>query len=438
MSVDDSKLPLILKELDVADSDRVLNTVERESQWMFKDSEHAPSSFFFKDPVYLHWLNVASSKLLWIGGDQDREKTTFAASLIRSLQPKMQGEEPSTGALLSYAFCNDEVRSTVDLLKALLYQIVFNKRDLAAHLQIRDDKRKKDQSSTSIIVEDVPALWQSLQNMCNSSTFDTAYFVVDGLDNLDIQSRKELFDLLQELMKIRPVANDLMSPTDGEVSQSCNIKWLLVGRPRDDIESFTRQFLVIDMEDDEHRSRVEQAVDDKFSKVVEEISRRQKYPVALTYMIKTYFKSKSQRDEVWIKLASEELERRNLPHHQIRKFLENLPPGAGMFDYISNQVLNSQHQGIETTKEIFRALVLAYEPPNLEELTVLVGDSRVNEETLALCAPFVAISNGSVDFAHTKIRDLFENSANRIHKILFPVESSVRLQHGLMALRYFE
>lgn len=435
---DDAKVPIILKELNVSDPDKVLTTIERESQWMFKNAEQAPSSFLFKDPLYVEWSTVPSSKILWISGDQFRGKTTFAASLIRELQKKCQNDDDSNNMLLSYTFCNDDVCSSVGLLKALLHQLVFNRRELAAHLQLRDDNRRKDQKSASLVVEDTAVLWQSLRKMCNASSSECAYFIIDSFDRIDDDSRKEVFEGLRELMNSPTSQRDKrFSPIEVEMTQGCQLKWLFLGRSRDDIDDFFGKYLSINMEDEPHHFLVEQAVDDKFATAADQIGQRLNYPGALTYLIKTYFKSKSERDEVWIKLASEELENRNLPHRHIRQFLEDLPSGNGMFDYISNRVLNNRIEGVGLRKEIFRALMLAFEPPNLRELAILVGDPNV-EEAIGACSPFIEVASGCVDFAHTKIRDLFENESNAIHKVLFPAESGIRLQHGLMALRCFE
>lgn len=325
--IDDGTYQKNLDALKVTDpkkdmDDSVRGRPASQAQWVLSNEN------------YMNWKASNTSQVLWTHGDAGKGQAVVASSIVHDLEEQVKDES----CFLAYFFCDEKDshrRSALDILKLLVRQMILKKRDLTEHLLVDQRKGKKDQSSQKFDATSVSALWSSLQSMLKDPAVGKAYFVINALDEADGESREELLGLFGPYLEAQP---------DEEKSGDESIvKWIFLSRSgRPDIEKRLQKALIIDMEDKENVSHVNDAVKAEISDQVDKLAKKKNYNAALAYFIKRHISSRAEGNYIYVNLVIQELknlETTQSTNSSIRKFLEGFPYGlTEMFEHIRRRV----------------------------------------------------------------------------------------------------
>lgn len=327
--IDDGTYQMILDALKVTDpvkdmEDSVRGRPASQASWVLSNEN------------YMKWKAGDASQVLWTHGSAGKGQPVIACSLVRDLSEQMKKDE---GVFVAYFFCDEKDshrRSALDILKLLIRQMILRKRDLTEHLLKDQRKGKKgDPGSQPFDATSVTALWNSLQNMLRDPAVCKVYFIINALDETDGESREELLALLTPYLEAQP---DEEKNGDESI-----VKWIFLSRSgRPDIEKGLQKAFVIDMEDKENVSHVNDAVKTEISGQVDSLAKKKNYNAGLAYFIKRHISSRAEGNYIYVNLVIQEL--KNLETTQstnsgIRKFLEGFPYGlTEMFEHIRRRV----------------------------------------------------------------------------------------------------
>ncbi|KAL8930646.1 MAG: hypothetical protein Q9208_000517 [Pyrenodesmia sp. 3 TL-2023] len=394
------------------------------------------ASWVLKNEIYNQWKMRQASQLLWIHGDPGKGQAVVASALVQELeQHAKQGN-----VFVAYFFCDEKEknrRKAIDILKLLIRQMIKKTPSLAEHLLLKGKGKKGDVKSKNWDFATITAVWNGLQSMLKDPSVGTVYFVVNGIDDTDVNSRNEFLTLLNSYLESQS--------TEGMSGNECLIKWIFVSRSqRRILKDSLRSPLEIDMGAEENADLVNAGVKAWISDQVDSLVKQKNFNSSLVYFVKKHIYSKAEGNDIYVNLIIQEL--KNFDSTQsstanIRKFLEDFPYGLrNMFEHIHRRVLDPKSEGIEYTKEIFRSLLLAQEAPDIDELAILADlpvKERKDESALrryvSRCGAFVTVSDnllGPVKWINPTAKKYLEEEAKK--------ELSLDLsdvQHGIIALR---
>ncbi|KAL8910028.1 MAG: hypothetical protein Q9171_004654 [Xanthocarpia ochracea] len=393
-----------------------------------------------KNEIYDQWKTMEASQLLWIHGDPGKGQAVVATALVQELeQHAKQGN-----VFVAYFFCDEKEknrRKAIDILKLLIRQMIRKTSSLTEHLLLDKGKGKKgDVKSKNWDFTSITAVWNCLQSMLRDPSVGTVYFVVNGIDDTDADSRNEFLTLLNSYLE-----SQLTEEMSGN---ECLVKWIFLSRSqRGDLKDSLRSPLEIDMDDKENADLVNAGVKAWISDQVDSLIKQKNINSSLVYFIKKHIYSKAEGNYIYVNLIIQELKNFDSTRSSIaniRKFLEDFPYGLrNMFEHIHRRVLDPKSEGIEYTKEIFRSLLLAQEAPGILGLAILADlpvEERKDESALrryvSRCGAFVTVSDnllGTVEWIDPTAKEYLEEKAKK--------ELSLDLsdvQHGIIALRCFD
>lgn len=293
------------------------------------------ASWALSNENYIKWKESTTSQVLWIHGSAGKGQAVIASSLVQELKQELKDES----VFLAYFFCDEKDahrNNALSILKLLVRQIILRKRDLTEYLLVdKRISRKGDQKSLNVDAMAIPDLWTSLQSMLKDAAVGKVYFLINGLDETDGESRTEFLALLNSYLEL---CSDEERSSDESI-----IKWVFLSRSgRPDIEKSLQKTLVIDMDDKENVGHVNDAVKAEISSQVDRLAKQKSYNTALVYFIKRHIYSRAEGNYIYVNLVIQEL--KNLPSSQtsvsgVRKFLEGFPYGlTEMFEHIRRRV----------------------------------------------------------------------------------------------------
>ncbi|MCJ1464534.1 hypothetical protein MMC07_003147 [Pseudocyphellaria aurata] len=396
------------------------------------------ASWVLSNENYMKWKSGDVSRVLWTHGSAGQGQPVIACSLVRDLSEQMKRDE---GVFLAYFFCDEKDshrRSALDILKLLIRQMILRKRDLTEHLLVDQRKGKKgDPGSQPFDATSVTALWNSLQSMLRDPAVCKVYFIINAFDETDGESREELLGLLNPYLEAQP--------DEEKNGDESTVKWIILSRSgRPDIEKGLQKAFVIDMNEKENISHVNDAVKTEISGQVDNLAKKKNYNAGLAYFIKRHISSRAEGNYIYVNLVIQELknlETTQSTNSSIRKFLEGFPYGlTEMFEHIRRRVLSPQSEGIEYTKEILRSLILARRSPTIFELALMADlPLEVHDNGLAIkryitrCGAFVTVTEDeyeTVEWVDVAAKEHLETYAKDQLSL-----SLNDVQHGIIALR---
>jgi ankyrin repeat protein len=399
-------------------------------------------SELLEQAAFTEWRQQDTNKLLWVHGKAGTGQGAVASAAIESLKPT--GED---GSVVVSFYCDQSEklrRSLLGLLQLVVYQVIENNRDLAVHL-LSDSKKAKEVGKQEFNPEATlreQVLWDALQSMAKYLPNRTIYIIVYGLEQL---SEDALDDFLL-YMKLISDASPLMD----EVYDVAPIKWLLLSRSnRPSIRACLRpRALEIDLEVKENAALISNNLRFQISRSVDDLQ----LPSSLAYFVKRHVHSRSEDNEIYIKLVIQEVRNAwipgKTPHADIRKLLESFPYGlTNLFDHICKRVLNPKAEGFEYTKEILRCRICAHVSPTMRDLAIMAGlpeDDRENLEKLKTyvlrCGAFLTLRgdkwdlrNNTVEWINISAQEYLQQYARAMLGL-----DLLDMQNGIIALRCLE
>ncbi|KAL8945007.1 MAG: hypothetical protein Q9211_000397 [Gyalolechia sp. 1 TL-2023] len=395
------------------------------------------ASWVLDNEIYNQWKTMQVSQLLWIHGDPGKGQAVVASALIQELeQHAKQGN-----VFVAYFFCDEKEkyrRKAIDILKLLIRQMIKKTPSLAEHLLLdKSEGKKGDVKSKNWDFTTITAVWNGLQSILKDPSVGTVYFVINGIDDTDADSRNEFLTLLNSYLESQS--------TEEMSGNEYLLKWIFLSRSqRRDLKDSLRGPLEIDMDDEENADSVNDGVKAWISDQVDSLVKQKNFNSSLVYFVKKHIFSKAEGNYIYVNLIIQEL--KNFDSRQssianIRRFLEDFPYGLrNMFEHIHRRVLDPKSEGIEYTKEIFRSLLLAQEALDIDELAILADlpvedrkDKSALRRYVSRCGAFVTVLDdlfGTVQWIDPTAKEYLEENAKK--------ELSLDLsdvQHGIIALR---
>ena len=326
--IDDGTYQTILDAFKVTDPAKDMESSVR-------GRPHSQASWALSNENYIKWKDGDAGQILWIHGNAGKGQAVIASCVINELNQQLRDES----VFVASFFCDEKDahrRNALDILKLFIRQIILRKRDLTEYLLV--DKRtgkQGDRKSQNFDAMSLSALWDSLQSMLKDPAIGKVYFLVNGLDETDGESRKEFLALLSAYCEL---------PAEEERSSDESVvKWIFLSRSgRPDIETSLQKALIIDMEDKENVGHVNDAVKAEISGQVDKLAKQKNYNTALVYFIKRHIYSRAEGNYIYVSLVIQELKNRDSTQTSIssvRKFLEGFPYGlTEMFEHIRRRV----------------------------------------------------------------------------------------------------
>jgi hypothetical protein len=326
---------------------------------------------------------------------------TLAEELPR--EPYFQSENK----FLAYFFCDsssENNRTASAILRGLLYQLIKQRPMLMRHLLPKYAERKNKLSSS------FDALWAVLMDICKNSNNLEIYYVIDALDECELDSQKIL------LGQINQTFNNLNSKHD----YSLNMHILITSRPYHEIRQYLASFRCKDLATYKAVSKDLRTV---IQQRVEILSKQNRYPKTVTAEISQILEDKAEGTFLWVGIACDELAQ--VQSRNAVKALQALPRGL---DYLYHKLLNT---AIATSSEDDQRIIVdmlsfvafALRPLTLEELSdacQLYPDEeedcrlQFTREFIDLCRLMIVVHGRHVRLLHKSVKDYLVRETRNI------------------------
>ncbi|KAK3349711.1 ankyrin repeat-containing domain protein [Lasiosphaeria hispida] len=453
-SIDRSTLTAVINALDGADVQRKFRCLSQ---------RHASDSWILNELEYKDWLENERDKddYLWIHGPEGKGKTTAVTAVIKKIESNISKDELNHAdrfpTLLAYFFCDQapDYCTAEDVVKSLLRQLCQQQDVLATYAKqfiskpVADGSPVKSDNSNNSTVLGIENLWQSLRDMLTESSIGTVYFVICNLHELpeEEDSTKKLLSFLQTAIEESFATSSSESP---QSMKRVRTKWLFATRDRLSIRQVLGSSPAvrgIDLNDEKYGDKVKLELQRHAWNMVDGLQKQKGYNKAIAYFAGSVIGNRAESTK-WIDVAIVQLA--SLPAKandiRVRKMLERVPQDFGtLLDHAWRGILQPTDDGMDTIKELLRALVLTYEDPTESELLVLAGlpsdDAESKEELrkmIVKCKPLLILhksgDEAQISFVNADVKKHLHQNSN---KLLDLPEDSLKLQHGILALRCF-
>ncbi|KAJ5291841.1 G-protein beta WD- 40 repeats containing protein [Penicillium angulare] len=335
-------------------------------------------------PEYRNWRNGNTVCLLWIKGGAGKGKTMMSIGLIEILSQ----EDNNVVTYFFFQNGDNKLNTLESLIKGLILRLLTQRTELKESLRRRWDKRNES-FKKDIDIASWRGLWDILLEMLDGCTLSKVYIVIDALDESQDNQMAEFLTLV--------VRNGLDNP---------RIKWLFTSRHLDAAE---RVLLVgydqIQVSLELNSKFVSESVQSYIHYKVNELSIRNRYKAALSDQLKDSLSLKAEGTFLWVSLVCKRLE--GIRQEEVLATIEELPPGLQHFyDRIMRQLSTGELDDIEQQIRLLKAIILAYRPLKVEEVSVITG---LGDDTIKIlvnrCASFVRLHDNYVEFVHQSARD---------------------------------
>jgi hypothetical protein len=363
-------------------------------RWILENSE------------FQRWREDKQSQLLWIKGDAGKGKTMLMIGIINELllQVARPGKSPAAEAL-SYFLCqgtDSRLNTATAILRGIIYVLACQQPFLISHL------RKEYDHAGRKLFEDSNAFYSLsdiFQYMVQDPKLDTAYLVVDALDECEV-GLPQLLDLITRTVP----------------AESSCIKWIVSSRNRYDIEqclgpddSHTRLSLELNANHISHA--VDVYVDHKVSQLVSLRNNK-----VLQEKVRQQMHQKSDGTFLWVSLVFEELQK--VLGVDMLEVLEDIPSGlTQVYDRMMKHIQQLRRKYSRRCLLTLSGATLAYQPLHLREIHIVAGlqeevqDLENLERIVNMCGSFLTIRDNYVYFIHQSAKDYLTTNASAL---IFP------------------
>lgn len=333
--MDDAHVEKVLDALEVGNPRKDLEAIRR-SRGIEKGMA---SSWIQQSQQYLSWRDEDSSHNVWVCGGAGKGKTMAAMAMVEDLGHRAGPESDS--AVMGHFFCDEHDKNksnALDVLKSLAWQLLRVRKDLARHFFGEENvsKGSAQRGDAEYEFESLSRLWKCLQAALSDPSVNTAFFVINSLDQIEAESRQQL---LSKVASFRPAILDDENDSSGPF-----VKWLFLSSHRDDIWESLHEATILNLDDGSHSAKQDDDLRAYVNRKVNQIVSAQKYSRPLTYFIKSYIclRARGKSNYDWVNLVCLELESGELPHSAVRRRLEELPTDLfPMYDQVASRVSNN-------------------------------------------------------------------------------------------------
>ncbi|KFY02662.1 hypothetical protein O988_02002 [Pseudogymnoascus sp. VKM F-3808] len=343
--------------------------------------------WILQDPKYIGWKDGDDVCLLWIKGGAGKGKTMISIGLIERL---LCLQDEST--VVTYFFCQDtdyELKTLDAIIKGLILQLVTQQIDLKESLRRRWDTTNErfDEDITSW-----RTLWNIFLEMLGRCKCPRVYVIVDALDECQDDGMADLLKLI--------VRTGLDQPS--------KVKWLLTSRPLDSAE---RELLAgsdqVGVSLELNQKHLSEVVKTYIASKAIELDRRHHYGPTLRQKVATELAAKAEDTMLWVSLVCRRLE--SVDRDNALSTIQDLPPDLpNYYRRVFNQLNEGESALVKGCMLLLKAMMLAYRPLNVEEVssvTGLSGESVAIEAWVDRCASFIKRRGTDIEFVHKSARD---------------------------------
>ncbi|KAL8944841.1 MAG: hypothetical protein Q9211_000448 [Gyalolechia sp. 1 TL-2023] len=366
-------------------------------------------SWVLEDPSFVAWWTGDDSRSLWIHGGPAVGKTVMMTALIAEVSRRLN--DRPVPDVLAYFFCqntNNNLNTTVSVLRGLIYHLVDQEKKLIRHVRKSYDKAK------GRLFEDEDALYalrDIFLDILNDPSLGNIYLMVDALDMCD----SKIHDLLEWIIR-----NDSgLSP---------KIKWLFTSRDEPAFLGWLQRGHQL------HISRNAHNVASFIDYEINGLATLKSYTSELRAVLRKSLHEKSDGTFVWVALVCKEL--RKVQPQKAVPLLEQLPSGVEpLYEWMLDRVLHQENEDdIELCRQILRLVILAFRPLHLEEIAVFakIQESEL-EDLVNKCGAFITIREDVVYLIHLSAKDYLEDDKRKV--ILCPGQED---EHANIAGRCLE
>lgn len=324
----------ILEGLEVINLKKDLATI--------KSVQGTSRSWILDRPEYIDWKESTAHQTFWVSGGPGMGKTKIAISAVDDLDnltnlDRNRDDSPT----FAYFFCDEQDRDkskALNVLKLLVYQLLTKKKFLARYFVTEESKSKNattkigTQPTNPFEFHTLTELWKCLKAALMDPSLGTVYFLVNSLDQIDSESRKEFLNLITSWKP--PILDD-------EDGRAPVVKWLFLSVPRPDIQEALQSSVRVNLDDGSNSANQNDALRELVAEEVGKISKKKNYSRSLEYFAKSYisFRAEGKSNLDWVNLVCLELEYDGQQYNAIRQHLESLPSDLGpMYDQLSRRV----------------------------------------------------------------------------------------------------
>jgi hypothetical protein len=358
-------------------------------------------SWLLEDHDFCRWKDSHDTQLLWIKGDPGKGKTMIMIALVNELSERVENsQEPYT---LSYFFCRSTeplLRSATYVLRGLIYMLASQQRSLIKHVRKRYDDRGKEVFEGESAIYTLQSIFL---DMLRDSNLQQAYFLVDALDECDIQ--------LRELLKT--IADEIPQA-------ATRVKWIVSSRNQREIEEdLGRDGVWKKISLELNSNQVSRGVDAYINFKVDRLARSKEYKNDLKAEVMEQLRKKAEGTFLWVHLACERLE--NISLWGTKRELESIPRGLNQFyERMVRQIMDRDDFDREICKKILRLATVAYRPLRFQEIIPFLSspeeqacDIQELTDMVGRCGSFLTIREETIYFIHQSARDYFASGDRR-------------------------
>ena len=296
-------------------------------------------------------------------------------------------------------FCDNknDKRNTADsIIQGLVFQLLHKRKELFKHIL----PTFAIQQASLFSGPSFKSLWRIFIDMTCDPMLRTIYCVLDGLDECDEASLKDL------LRHFKALFSKNISETG-----SCHLNLIAVSRDRPDIlRKLLSGFPRIRMDGDAD-TEVNQDITRFIDAKLDYIFSIEDYPQSTRVKVKDIFYERAQGTFLWIGMAAKTLEGYNAI--EFEEALERLPPGLD--ELYARILLGIRFDHRQIAARILRWVVMAVRPLTLSELGAIIeptiepptGFTRedVTKNQVSYCGYFLTIKGYKVNLIHQSAKD---------------------------------
>lgn len=348
--------------------------------------------WLIRHPLFQEWLEDVDPPLLWISGGPGKGKTMLAIYITEELQPIADN---SKGVLLYYFCSNRDNRNTgLTIMRGVIHQWLSLHPYLAQHIRTYFDGPE----TTKYTISSFICLWKLFLILLRHSVSSQVMLVLDGLDECEDDSLKQLLDVLREYL------------LETEKKPKTRLKVILLSRPHSGpLESGLRPFHQLKLDDSD--VEVGKDVERYISAKVAELAAEQILSKERLQKVRQALMANADGTFLWVGFVANELKGRSWL--KTNDILHSIPKGLGGI----YQRLLERVEDKEQLVPILQWVVLAARPLTVDELAVAAGikgsnsltPAEVLKDRLASCGLLVKIEGDVVNLVHESAREFFHS-----------------------------
>lgn len=364
-----------------------------------RNPERAPGTcqWFLKHPKYQRWRQKPKSDLLWVSGDPGCGKSVLASFIVDELNDKASQHPPrDTACFFFFKDDNDEQKSAISGLRAILHQLLTAKPSLIRHA-LNDYRSKGKRFATEL-----HTLWRVLTTVTSDALCGNVFCIIDGLDECEELTMNEL---------LREMVNHYSTPS----CKQTYLKFLALSRPylsiQDEFENLQEVRLKTEVELDSIGDDIELVVRHK----IKTLGKKRSLGEALQEDLINRLIYNSDRTFLWVALVLEEMEKAiRVSQKALEDLLDTLPKSLNA---TYEKILN-RSQCPEDARMVLHIIVAAVRPLLLNEIntafSIKPSDRTPNDICLEpsigdtiknLCGMFVRVIDSQVFLVHSTARE---------------------------------